>query len=434
MQAVSTGHDRRTLRIALANWRDSGHPEAGGAEVFLEQVSAELAALGHRVTVCTARYPGSAADETRGGVRFVRRGGRFGVYPATLAWLARHRREFDVVADVQNGLPFWTPLLRVPVVNVTHHVHEEQWPEVFGPVLSRIGWWLEASLAPRVYRRCEYFTVSRATRAELAGVGVDDARVTIGYSGLHDGGVPFDLGDGPRTPAPSLVVLGRLVPHKRVELAVDAVAALRERHPGLTLSVVGGGYWAPQLHAYAQARGVADAVRFTGTVDEATKRRLLATSWVNLLPSLKEGWGLVVVEAGIHATPTVAFRSAGGTTESVRDGVTGVLVDTPAEFVATVGRLLDDRAATRRMGRAAREHAGAFTWAATAGALEAVLRRAASGERAEVGADGADRPGGGAVLAFQQRRAEQGDVERRGRRVRVQAQQDAFDQAAVGDR
>ena len=45
------------------------------------------------------------------------------------------------------------------------------------------------------------------------------------------------------------------------------------------------------------------------------------------LPSLKEGWGLVVGEAGMHGTPTVAYRCAGGTRESIEDGVSGLLVD-----------------------------------------------------------------------------------------------------------
>src|SRR6476469_4555421 len=160
-QRVTVWRDepRRTapLRIAFLTRRDSGHPEAGGAEVFLEQVSAELADLGHHVTVCTAHYPGAAKLDRDGSVDFVRIGGRGSVYPRVLAWLARRRKQFDVVIDVQNGLPFWTPLLRLPVVNVTHHVHREQWPEVFGPVRSRVGWWLESRLAPTVYRRAQYF-------------------------------------------------------------------------------------------------------------------------------------------------------------------------------------------------------------------------------------------------------------------------------------
>jgi glycosyltransferase involved in cell wall biosynthesis len=363
---------RDRLRVLLLNWRDSGHPEGGGAESFCERVASGLAALGHDVTVRCARYPGAPADETVDGVAYVRRGGRFTVYPRAALALARRRHGYDVVLDVQNGMPFWAPLFsRALVVNVTHHLHREQWAAVFGRALGRIGWWLESRVAPRVYRRCRYLTVSEATRADLLAVGVDAARVAVVYSGLDAPVLPVDSAAWPRSPQPSVVVLGRLVPHKRVELAMDAVAAL----PGTTLTVVGHGYWEPQLRAYADRLGIADAVTFTGFVDDVTKHRLLAAAWVHALPSVKEGWSLAVVESAAHGTPTVAFRSAGGPTESVRDGETGLLVDDVAGFAAALRRLLTDAPLRGTMGRAARVHAARFSWPATAAVVEAELRR-----------------------------------------------------------
>ena len=114
---------------------------------------------------------------------------------------------------------------------------------------------------------------------------------------------------------------------------------------------------------------------FTGFVDDVTKHRLLAAAWVHALPSVKEGWSLAVVESAAHGTPTVAFRSAGGPTESVRDGETGLLVDDVTGFAAALRRLLTDagRCGTS-MGRAARAHAARFSWPATAAAVEAELR------------------------------------------------------------
>jgi glycosyltransferase involved in cell wall biosynthesis len=361
---------RDRLRILLLNWRDSGHPEGGGAESFCERVASGLAALGHDVTVRCARYPGAVPDETVDGVAYVRRGGRFTVYPRAALALARCRRGYDVVLDVQNGMPFWAPLFtRALVVNVTHHLHREQWTAVFG-ALGRLGWWLESRLAPRVYRRCRYLTVSAATRADLVAVGVDADRVGVVYSGLDAPVLPVDAAAWPRSPQPSIVVLGRLVPHKRVELAIDAVAAL----PGATLTVVGHGYWEPQLRAYAEQLGVADAVTFTGYVDDVTKHRLLASAWVHALPSVKEGWSLAVVESAAHGTPTVAFRSAGGPTESVLDGQTGLLVEDLTGFAVALHRLLTEPALRESMGRAARAHAAGFSWPATAAAVEAELR------------------------------------------------------------
>lgn len=371
------------MRVLILSWRDSGHPEAGGSETFVERVSEGLVRLGHDVTVFTARYPGAVDSECRDSRAFVRRGGRFSVYLRAGMHLVRHHT-YDVVLDIQNGVPFWTPLwTRTPVVNVVHHVHREQWPEVFGPVSSRFGWWLESKAAPRIYARRPYLTVSEATRDELASLGIDKSRVHVVYSGNDLPRLPSDRAV-PRTPYPSLVVLGRLVPHKRVDLALETVRRLTNRFPGLRLTVVGQGYHEAELKARAQELGVAASVDFVGFVEDEVKHQLLAASWLHLLPSMKEGWGLVVVEAGFNGTPTVAFRSAGGTTESVVDGVTGVLVDDDDEaFLQAVDDLLSNPERRGVLGEQARAHAHGFSWEATTDGVEAVLRETLGAQATE---------------------------------------------------
>ena len=83
-----------------------------------------------------------------------------------------------------------------------------------------------------------------------------------------------------------------------------------------------------------------------------------------LTPSLKEGWGLTIVEAAVRGTPTVAFRAAGGVAEALVDGETGLLADDEEDFVAKVRALLTDTDRRPEMGEAAREHAASFTWPA----------------------------------------------------------------------
>jgi glycosyltransferase involved in cell wall biosynthesis len=264
------------------------------------------------------------------------------------------------------------------VIVLVHHVHKEQWPVVFGPARARLGWWLESRVAPVVYRRSRYVTVSEATRSELAGLGVDPAHVQVIYAG-NDLPHELDVGGGEgRHEPPSVVILGRLVPHKRVDFAIDTLASLRERFPTLTLDVVGSGYWQDALRDHARRLGVAGAVRFRGFVGEATKHRLLAEASVNLMPSLKEGWGLAVVEAAAQGTPSVAFRAAGGTAESVVHGETGLLADDPAQFTEHVALLLGDPALRDEMGAAARRHARRFTWTATGEQFRVVVESARS--------------------------------------------------------
>ncbi|MGH3739041.1 MAG: glycosyltransferase family 4 protein [Micromonosporaceae bacterium] len=366
-----TGHATRARRRVLClNWRDTRHPEGGGSERYIEQIAQGLAALGDEVTIFCAKHDRAPSDETVDGVRFRRRGNRLTIYLRALWHVLRHRA--DVVVDVQNGMPFFSVLVaRCPVIVLVHHVHREQWRVVLPGPLARFGWWIESWLAPRLYRRCQYVAVSEVTKGELAVLGVDPARVTVVPNGMY----PVPPVSSAVAETPTLVTVGRIVPHKRLEHAVEALHQLRERWPTLRLDVIGEGWWSQQLADYAAERGVADRVRLRGYVDEQTKHEMLAASWLHLCPSLKEGWGIVVMEAAAHGVPTVAYRYAGGVAESIVDGATGVLVGDQEEFTDAVSRLLADRARRTTMGEAARERALTFGWANSLKAFAELLPR-----------------------------------------------------------
>ncbi|MGY1693971.1 MULTISPECIES: glycosyltransferase family 4 protein [unclassified Geodermatophilus] len=357
--------------VLFVNWRDERHPEGGGSERYVHRVAEGLAAAGLDVELFCAAHERAPREEVLRGVRVVRRGGRLGVYPRALLHVARRRPR--LVVDVQNGLPFCSPLVRrAPVVVLVHHVHREQWPIVFGRLGGALGWWLESRLAPWVYRRSRYVTVSEATRTELAGLGVSPARVSVVPNGVE----PAPPVTVSRSATPRLVVLGRLVPHKRVEHALEVLARLGGRRPDLRLAVVGEGWWEERLRAEAARLGVADRVEFHGFLDEVAKHAQLARAWVHLCPSVKEGWGLVVTEAGAHRTPTVGYRSAGGLNESVRDGRTGLLADDLDGLTAAVERLLGDAAERTAMGAAAARHAAGLDWDSSVRGWGAVLASA----------------------------------------------------------
>ncbi|WP_322921826.1 glycosyltransferase family 4 protein [Nocardioides renjunii] len=346
--------------VVLFNWRDTSNPEGGGSERYVEAMARGLVRHGARATIFCASHDNAPADEVVDGVRFVRRGDHLAIYLlGALHLLLRRFGKVDMVVDVQNGLPFFTRLVtRAPVVVLVHHVHREQWPVVFPGLIGRLGWWIERFLAPRIYRRSQYIAVSRSTRGELIALGIGSERIAV----VHNGTSPAPVVDVPRSPTPALCVLGRLVPHKQVEHAIDAVVALRQVHPDVSLDVVGNGWWEDDLRSYVASRGAQDLVVFHGHVTEQRKHEILARSWLMLLPSLKEGWGIVVGEAGSHGVPTIAYASAGGTRESIADGASGLLVDTPDEFSEAVRRLVDDRAERQRLGKGAREMSDTFSW------------------------------------------------------------------------
>jgi glycosyltransferase involved in cell wall biosynthesis len=364
--------------VVFLSWRDTRNPEGGGAERYLEKMAAGLVERGCRVTIFCVAYAGAAPDETVDGIRFVRRGSKLSVYALGMGALLRRRLgRVDVVVDVQNGLPFFTPLVtRAPVIVLVHHVHREQWPVVYPGLAGRVGWWIESRLAPRLYRGRQYVAVSRATRAELRELGVTGPRIAV----VHNGSDPVVSVDARKSANPSICVVGRLVPHKQVEHAIDAVAELLEEFSDLRLRVVGSGWWEAELHAHARELVDRGAVVFEGHVSEIRKQEIYEESWLMVLPSLKEGWGLVVGEAAAHRTPTVAYASAGGTRESIVDGVSGVLVDTPAELTAALGALLRDTAARRVLAEGAVRHSAGYTWGHSQAAFAHVVGSTLRGE------------------------------------------------------
>src|SRR6202167_958724 len=191
--------------VLLLCWRDTGHPQGGGSETYLQRIGAQLAAAGVDVTLRTARYPGAVRREVVDGVRIRRAGGRYSVYvwallamaAARLGLGALRRVRRDVVVDTQNGLPFLARLVygrRVMVL--VHHCHREQWP-VAGPILGRLGWYVESTLSPRLNRRNQYATVSLPSARDLVALGVDDERIAVVRNGLDE--APASSLNGPRT-------------------------------------------------------------------------------------------------------------------------------------------------------------------------------------------------------------------------------------------
>ncbi len=366
--------------VLLLCWRDTGHPQGGGSETYLQRIGAQLVASGIDVRLRTARYPGAPRREVIDGVRISRSGGRYSVYVLALLAMAatRLRRATpDVVVDTQNGLPFLARLVYGRrVVVLVHHCHREQWP-VAGPVLGRLGWFVESRLSPWVNRRNQYVTVSLASARDLVALGVDNDRIALVGNGVDE--APTQTLSGPRAAAPRVVVLSRLVPHKQIEDALEAVAALRSRIPGVHLDIVGDGWWRRRLVDHVRRLEMSDAVTFHGHVDDVTKHHVLQSAWVQLLPSRKEGWGLAVVEAAQHKVPTIGYRSSGGLSDSIVDGVTGILVDGRAELLDRLEQLLCDPVLREQLGAKAQVRSVEFSWAQSADAMRTVLKAVQAG-------------------------------------------------------
>ena len=245
----------------------------------------------------------------------------------------------DLVVDVQNGLPFFTRLVtRAP----GRRPGAPRAPRAVAGRLSRADRAGSAGGSRAGSRRGSTGAAStsavsprHARRAAAARRGPrPDRRRPQRH---RPGSARSQVG---KTEHPSICVVGRLVPaqagrarHRRGRRAARRAARAR-RAPS---SAAAGGRH--DLHAYAEQQRARRLRRFLGARrrgDQGAGLRASRGCW--RCPSLKEGWGLVVGEAALAGTPTVAYASAGGTRESVQDGESGLLVDDRAGFVDALRR------------------------------------------------------------------------------------------------
>ena len=363
------------MNLVLVNWQDRANPHAGGAEIHLFEIFDRLAARGHRIRLVCSGWEGAARRTSIGGIEVQRTGGRhsFALLGRGAVRSALRAERPDILIEDVNKLPLFTPALwRGAHVTIVPHLFGGTAFQEVDPLQAAIVWAAERPL-PRAYARSFFHVISESTRDDLVARGIPAARITVIHPGVDPVWFVPDPGVG-RTQAPSFLYLGRLKRYKGVEAALRAFALARATRRDLTLDVAGTGDDRTRLEALARDLGVAEGVRFHGFVSEERKRELLRTTWANVFPSPKEGWGITIVEAGACGTPSLASDSP-GLRDSVRHGETGYLVphgDAPAlaeRFLAFAA----DPALMTRLGQAARRFAEAHTWDRAALATEAHL-------------------------------------------------------------
>jgi glycosyltransferase involved in cell wall biosynthesis len=361
----------------------------GGAERWFAALAGELARSGHHVTYVTpgrgARPPDlgfSVVELGHAGPLYSADGGRR-VLPAALFgvrlgwWLRRHRSRYDAFYVHQ------TPLFSVLAARIALGQRRpwavewiewwtrEYWRGYAPGVVGRVGW---------IIQRAALLATPRATVfARTTEERLRDAR-----PGLRTHVMPGQLIDTAVHPAddptgtPLVLVVGRLVPEKHPEAAIEAVAALARRRP-VRARIIGQGPLLDQLRTAASRSG-AD-IEVCGPVDQQELDRSWREASVLLHPSEREGFGLVVAEAAARGVPVVVVAGPdNAATELVEPGVNGVVSATRRadDLSAAVSEVLDAGPGLRRSTAAwFVAQAGSRSVARTAAALVDLLSRTA---------------------------------------------------------
>ena len=378
---TNTSNDKnqqgKKLKILVFNWRCWKHPWAGGSERYLKEILTRLARKGYRITLFTSKFYGQKHREILDGIEVIRKGGQYMLYiNAALYYLKELRkRNYNLIIESVNCVPFFS-LFYAPFkkrILIVHHITDNipfiELPNKFLAFLARLG----EKLMLLLYKRTPVVTVSESTKKDLERHGFK--KIYIVHNGVNFDGLQRLAGNpGKKADYPLVLYLGRIKRYKRLDHLLRAFKVVLEKVPEARLVIAGGGTALNEMQKLANDLGIKKYVEFTGPVSEREKAELLHKAWIFVNPSMKEGWGITVIEANVCGTPVVAY-DVPGLRDSVRNMETGMLVEDGniermAEAIIT---LIEDSELRERLSKNAIKWGKRFSWDKTAEVFEKIL-------------------------------------------------------------
>lgn len=334
------------ITILSLSWRDITAPKAGGAEVHTHEMLRRADKKKYRIYHYCPRNPGQPEFEIIDGVTYIRYGNAFTVILGAMKFYCINHKRIDFVIDQCNTHRFFTPFWveRGKRIFYIHQLTKEIWDYSAKFPLNKLGKWSEEWML-RLNRNDAVITVSNSTRQELIERGYQAEKIKI----IHNG-VSFEPWKKEKwydkEQDPTFIYAGRYSPYKGIDVSIRAFVELKKRNPKVKLWIIGkkdqrylNKFILPICEKYGlqwvdiqkdkdgneteQQQG--DIISW-GYVSENKKLELLSRAWALLFPSIREGWGIPVTEAGCVGTPCIVFNSH-GISEAIDEGKAGYLCE-----------------------------------------------------------------------------------------------------------
>ena len=358
------------FKVLVFNWRCWLNPAMGGAEVFTYENAKRWVKAGHEVTLFTSEFPNCKREEVVDGVRIVRAGGKYSVYWRAKRYYRKYfsKEGYDVVVDEINTRPFLTPKFvdnGEKIVALIHQLAREYWFYETPFPISYVGYYFLEKRWLRNYVDVPTVTVSESTRQDLLDLGFKE--VFVVSEGLNF----KPLSEVPEKESyPVVAYVGRLKRAKRPDHAIKAFKIVKEKVPKAELWIIGHGYFRRDLERIAT-----DGVRFIGGLSDGERRELVKRAWVLVNPSVREGFGLNIIEANALGTPCIAYDVA-GLRDAVKNDETGLLAEggSVEDLANKIIMVLKDDALRERLSRKALNYSRRFNWDRTAEAFLKVIQ------------------------------------------------------------
>lgn len=356
------------MDVLILNWKDIKNPHVGGAEVIAFEFARRLIQEGNTVTYFCRTFPNCLAEEIIDGIKIVRRGGTYTVFIHAYFYYKNLQQKPNKVIEMINTIGWQTPLYvpqekRIAYLN---QLAREVWFYEFPFPLSSLGFIFE-QFQYISYSSTKFLCYSNSTKKDLISVGIKQKNISVFPLGLdHKRYQP-----GKKSKIPLFVFVARLVRMKRADICIEATKTVLKKYPGTKLAIIGNGPDEDRLKRLVQKNSLEENVIFVDKNNFHIQKKssdvkvaYMQQAWALVLPSVKEGWGMVVTEAAACGTPSIV-SNVSGLRDSVIPERTGVIlskIPSEAEIEKAMRLLIEDNTFRKKISKEAITWSKKFNW------------------------------------------------------------------------
>jgi glycosyltransferase involved in cell wall biosynthesis len=358
--------------LLIINWQDWTNPLSGGAEVHFHEIFKRLTGDFNISLLCT-HYKNAPETEKIDGIKIHRVGSRntFNFHVPRAYRKIRETERYDLVIEDLNKIPFFGGrFIREKRIALIHHLFGKVIYTETNPIAASYVYFSE-KLIPKFYKDVPFVAISESSRKEIVEMGIPWKNVKIIYNGVN----PKDYeSKAKKSSQPTIICLNRMKKYKRMDILINSIPDVLKSIPDLKVILVGDGDDLPRLKEISRRNKTERAIEFTDFVSADKKADLLASSWVAVNTSPKEGWGLTSIEAQISGTPSIVPDSP-GLRETVKNGVSGYIYpfgDTKSLSEILI-KILSNKKLVMEMGGNATKWAANFSWDKSAVKMKEII-------------------------------------------------------------
>lgn len=274
--------------------------EGGGAGEVIYQIGKRWVKKGFSVRVLTTQGKSLQNRELIDGIEVIRLGSLYTApFLFMVEYLYNQRNWADVIIENMTSYPLYTPVYTRPDLVIVHNIKGSDYFDVHPFWKASIGYLSEKSI-PFIYLDIPFVSVSQSTKKNLERLGIRDSRIEVIPNGVD----VQKFRPGGKNKRPTVLYLGTIDKRKNVGDLIKAFELVLEEVPAAQLFVVGDG---PDKSNLKRKAADLDNIYFFGHVSDSKKVDIYRSSWVYVLPSVKEGMPLAVLEANACGVPVIAY-------------------------------------------------------------------------------------------------------------------------------